>query len=112
MAGDDQTQSACTSAPGGQDADIDFRLPARADLTLEWAQVGDHDFALYNDQGTFFACDAGSVVACVPTLGVTSGSHLFTGLPPGRYHLVVDADRPGREGGVIVQLSAVASPTP
>ena len=31
-------------------------------------------------------------------------------LPSGRYHLVVDADRPGGEGGVVLQLSAVAAP--
>jgi hypothetical protein len=112
MGGDDQKQAACTSATGGQDGVVDFRLPARADLTLEWAQVGDHDFALYSDQGALFACDAGATVACVPTMGLTAGSHIFTGLPPGRYHLVIDADRPGKEGGVIVQLSAVASIAP
>jgi hypothetical protein len=38
--------------------------------------------------------------------------HLFSALAPGRYHLVVDADRPGKEGGVVLQFSAVATPTP
>ena len=33
--------------------------------------------------------------------------HVFSGLPSGRYHLIIDADRPGKEGGVVVQLSAV-----
>jgi hypothetical protein len=38
--------------------------------------------------------------------------HVFSALAPGRYHLVVDADRPGKEGGVVLQFSAVATPTP
>ena len=74
MAGDDQKMTACASAPGGQDGDVDFQLPALADVTIQWAQVGNHDFALYADQGTLFACDAGAVLACVST----------TGSPPGR----------------------------
>jgi hypothetical protein len=45
-------------------------------------------------------------------MGMATGTHLFSALPPGRYHLVVDADRPGREGGVVLQLSSVATPTP
>jgi hypothetical protein len=112
MADDDQTNTVCASAPGGQDADVDFRLPAKADLTLEWAQVGDHAFVLYGDQGALFACDAGAALACVSTNGMATGSIVFPGLPPGRYHLVVDANRPGKEGGVALQLSAVAATTP
>ena len=112
MADDDQTRTTGASATGGQDADVDFRLPAKADLTLEWAQVGDHAFALYGDQGALFACDAGSALSCVSTMGMATGSVVFPGLPPGRYHLVVDADRPGKEGGVALQLTAVAATTP
>src|SRR6185503_12567220 len=51
MAGDDQKMTMCASAAGGLDGDVDFQIPARADVTLEWAQVGDHDFALYSDEG-------------------------------------------------------------
>jgi hypothetical protein len=112
MAGDDQKMTACVSATGGQDGVIDFQLPAKADLTLEWAQVGNHDFALYSDEGALFACDAGAAFACLTSDGMATGMHLFSGLPSGRYHLVIDADRPGKEGGVVVQLSAVASVMP
>jgi hypothetical protein len=112
MAGDDQKMTSCVSAPGGQDGDIDLQLPAKADLTLEWAQVGTHDFALYSDEGALFACDAGTAFACVTSDGMATGTHVFTGLPPGRYHLIVDADAPGKEGGVVLQLSAVASVMP
>jgi hypothetical protein len=111
-AGDDQMQTSCASAPGGQDGVIDFQVPATADVAMQWAQVGDHDFALYDDEGMALACDAGRQRVCVASLGVVTGMHVFSALPPGRYHLVVDADRPGKEGGVVVQLSAVASPMP
>jgi hypothetical protein len=110
-ASDSETLTPCVSKPGGQDADIDFQLPAKADLTLDWAQVGNHDFALYPDEGMLFACEAEASLACVPSTGTATGMHVFSALPAGLYHLVVDADAPGDEGGVVVQLSAVASVT-
>jgi hypothetical protein len=110
--GDDQMRTSCASATGGQDGVVDFQLPATADLTMEWAQVGDHDFALYDNENMLLACDAGRQRACVTSMGVATGMHVFSALPAGRYHLVVDADRAGREGGVVLQLSAVATPTP
>jgi hypothetical protein len=110
-AGDNATVTTCVSQPGGQDADVDFSLPATADLTLDWAQAGNHDFALYPDEGMLFACEAGPAVACVPSVATATGTHVFNALPAGLYHLVVDADAPGDEGGVVVQLSAVASAT-
>jgi hypothetical protein len=112
MAGDDQMQTACVSQPGGQDGVVDFQLPATSDLTMQWAQVGDHDFALYDNEGALLACDAGTQRACVTSMGLATGMHVFSALPAGLYHLVVDADRPGKEGGVVLQLSAVASPMP
>jgi len=104
--------TSCASASGGQDGVVDFQVPAVADVTMQWAQVGDHVFALYDDDGMLLACDAGTQRACVSSSGVATGKHLFSALPPGRYHLVVDADRPGKEGGVVLQLSAVATPMP
>jgi hypothetical protein len=112
MAGDDQQRTSCVSAPGGQDGVVDFQLPALTDLTMQWAQVGDHDFALYDDEGSLLACDAGTQRACLASMGMATGMQTFAALPGGRYHLVVDADRPGKEGGVVLQFSAVASPTP
>jgi hypothetical protein len=107
--GDEQTAS-CVSAAGGEDAVIDFQLPARADLTLEWAQIGNHDLALYSDDGVLLSCEAGISYGCVRTEGALTGSTTFFGIPSGRYHLVVDADAPGRQGGVAIQLSGKAAP--
>jgi hypothetical protein len=111
-AGNNETLTPCVSQPGGQDADVDFQLPATADLTLDWAQAGNADFALYPNEGMLFACEATASLACIPSAGSSTGNHVFSALPAGSYHLVVDADAPGDEGGVVVQLSAVASPTP
>jgi hypothetical protein len=110
MAGDDQTHTMCVSAPGGQDAVVDFQLPNKTDLTMEWAQVGNHDFALYTDGGALLSCEAGTSIACVTSGGAATGTKVFTGLASGKYHLVVDADHPGAEGGVVLQFSAAASP--
>jgi hypothetical protein len=110
MAGDDQMHTSCVSAPGGQDAVVDFQLPATADVTMEWAQVGQADFALYTNDGPLLACDAGTQVTCLAPGTAAVGMHVFTALPSGKYHLVVDADHPGAEGGVVLQVSAVASP--
>ena len=108
-AGDNQ-HAPCTSMAGGQDAVVDFQLPAKADLTLEWAQTGNHDFALYLDQSDLAACDAGPLQSCTPTLHQSSGSVLLAAVPQGKYHLVVDADRPGSEGGVVIQITGTVSP--
>jgi hypothetical protein len=112
MSVDDQKTTSCATASGGQDGVVDFQVPATAEVTMQWAQVGDHDFALYDNEGTLLACDAGRQRACVSSMGMATGMHLFPALPAGRYHLVVDADQPGREGGVVLQISAVATPTP
>jgi hypothetical protein len=110
MGGDDQTRTACVSGPGGQDGVVDFQLPARADVKIEWAQVGNHDLALYTDDGPLLSCEAGRSLACIASGGVSTGSRVLTGLGAGKYHLVVDADRAAVEGGVALQLSATASP--
>jgi hypothetical protein len=109
MAGDDQHMT-CASAPGGQDAVVDFQLPAKADVTIEWAQVGSHVLALYTDDGVLLACDAGTLVTCIPSAGQTTGMQTLKALAAGKYHLVVDADKPGSEGGVALQISGVLSP--
>jgi hypothetical protein len=109
-AGDDQTQTPCVSAGGGQDRVVDFQVPARANVKLEWAQIGSHAFSLYNDLGTVFACEAGMRLECVSGGGQVTGSKTFVNVPAGRYHLVIDADRPGSEGGVVIQLSGFPAP--
>jgi hypothetical protein len=109
-AGDDQPTSMCTSAPGGQDEVVNFQLPALSDVTVQWAQVGNHALAIYADAGTKLACEASTNWACFATAGAATGTQVFPRLPMGRYHLVVDADKPGSEGGVVLQISAVPSP--
>jgi hypothetical protein len=109
MAMDDQQRTPCVSAAGGQDGVVDFQVPALADVTMEWAQVGNHDFALYDNKNSLLACDAGMRFACVSSAASATGTHVFTKLQPGRYHMVVDADAPGKEGGVVLQFSAAAA---
>jgi len=109
MSGDDQHMT-CASAPGGQDAVVDFQLPAKADVTIEWAQVGNHVLALYTNDSSLLACDAGALVNCVMSASQTTGMQTQKGLAAGKYHLVVDADKPGSEGGVALQISGVISP--
>jgi hypothetical protein len=108
--GDDQMQTSCVSGPGGQDGVIDFQLPAKATVTLEWAQVGVHVFQLYSDDGQLLSCEAGTSFGCVSSNGQTTGSTAWKSLPPGSYHLVVDAAKAGSEGGIAVQLSGQPSP--
>jgi len=111
MGVDDQKATSCTSAPGGQDAVVNFQLPAAAILTVEWAQLGNHVLAIYPDTGSLLACDASAALECFATAGAHGGSHQLR-LPMGRYHLVVDADRPGTESGVLLNLSALPAPGP
>jgi hypothetical protein len=110
QAGDDQTQTPCVVASGGEDGVIDFEVPARANVRLDWAQAGSHAFALYTDLGSVYACEAGMRLGCIPSGGQVTGSAPLPTLPPGRYHLVVDADSAGSEGGVVIQLSGVPAP--
>jgi hypothetical protein len=100
---------ACATTPGGDDAVVDFQLPESTDLTLGWAQVGDHVFDLFSDEGMFFACTAGNSVSCTPSLAAATGTKTIMAVPAGSYHLVIDADRPGAEGGVVVSISGKAS---
>jgi len=66
--------------------------------------------AIYPDAGSQLACDASASLACFPTAGALTGTHVFPRLPMGKYHLVVDADHPGSESGVILNVSGVPSP--
>jgi hypothetical protein len=109
-AGDNEMKTSCVSAPGGQDGDIDFQVPAKANITLEWAQAGNHDFELLTDDGALLACEAGTAIRCVSSGGAMTGTAAFASLAPGSYHLIVDADKPGDEGGVVIQISGTAAP--
>jgi hypothetical protein len=105
----DNFRNSCSSQTGGQDADVDFTLPARTNLKIEWAQVGNHTFELYPNVNDSASCDAGTPINCTPSGGAQTGSYTLNNVPGGKYHLVVDADRPGSEGGAVLQVSGTAA---
>jgi hypothetical protein len=109
-AGDDQTMTPCVSGAGGQDQVVDFELPGKADITIQWAQVGNHAFALYQNTTSLLACEDNPLINCTASMGSQVGSIPLTGVPKGKYHLVVDAAQAGTEGGVVLQISGVPSP--
>jgi hypothetical protein len=85
----------CATTPGGQSAVIGITLTAAADLQLQWFQVGNHDFALYTDEGQQAPCDAGTQLQCQKGGGANqSGMTTWTNIPEGNYWLVVAADGP------------------
>jgi hypothetical protein len=110
-AGDDQKSSTCVSGAGGADAVVGFTLPGKTDLTIAWAQVGNHALVLYQGDNAQVPCEANALVDCKATANASTGSYVLKGLAAGKYYLVVDADKAGSEGGVILQLSGLpASP--
>ena len=109
-AGDNQTMSPCVSGKGGADAVVGFTLTSKADLTIEWAQVGNHALVLYQQLNPSLPCEANTLVNCKATADAATGSYQLTGLAQGKYFLVVDADKVGSEGGVILQISGLPSP--
>ncbi len=106
-AGDDQHNSACVSASGGEDAVVGFTLPGTTDLTIAWAQVGNHALVLYQGDNAQVPCEANALIDCKATANATTGSYVLKGLAAGNYYMVVDADNAGSEGGVILQLSGL-----
>jgi hypothetical protein len=106
-AGDDQKSSTCVSGVGGADAVVGFTLPGKTDLTIAWAQVGNHALVLYQGDNAQVPCEANALVDCKATANASTGSYVLKGLAAGTYYLVVDADKAGSEGGVILQLSGL-----
>jgi len=104
-ADDDQQKTACVSGPGGEDEVVGFELPGDTDLAIEWAQVGDHVLALYRADTLPLPCEANQLVDCHVTAGATTGNFSLNKLAAGKYYMVVDADKAGSEGGVILQIS-------
>jgi hypothetical protein len=109
-AGDDQTMSPCVSGKGGADAVVGFTLTSKADLTIEWSQVGNHALVLYQELNPSLPCEADTRIDCKATANAATGSYQLKGLAQGKYYLVVDADKAGSEGGVILQISGLPSP--
>ena len=106
-AGNDQQSSGCVTGSGGSDAVIGFSLPGKTDLTLAWAQVGNHALVLYQGETAPLPCEANTRIDCHATSGTSTGTYTLKALTAGRYYLVVDADKTGSEGGVVLQLSGL-----
>jgi hypothetical protein len=109
-AGDDQQKSKCVSGVGGADTVVSFSLPGKTDLTIEWAQVGNHALVLYLADSTApLPCEANTLIDCHATANASTGKYTLSSLAAGSYYLVVDADQAGSEGGVILQISGLVS---
>jgi len=106
----DKFQTMCATMPGGQDAVVDFTVPSKANLKIEWAQAGNHVFALYTDINDLASCDAGTLVTCTPSMDQATGTITLNALAGGKYHLIIDADAAGSEGGVVLQVSGTTAP--
>jgi len=105
--GDDQTKSTCVSGPGGADTVVSFSLPGKTDLTIEWAQFGNHALVLYQADNAPVPCEANTLIDCKATAGAAMGTYVLKGLAAGKYYLVVDADKAGSEGGLALQLTGL-----
>ena len=64
---------------------------------------------LYQGDKAQVPCEANTLIDCKATANATTGSYVLKGLTAAKYYLVVDADKAGSEGGVILQLSGLPS---
>jgi hypothetical protein len=96
----------CTVKPGGGTGVVEMNLPAKASLTVDYGQLGktSHDIAIYPFVGNGLSCDAQKAVSCQAAAG--SGTLSFPNLAAGKYWIVVEADQPGDEGPIVLQLTA------
>ncbi len=109
-----QANVPCATTPGGQTSVIELTLTAKADLTLQWNQIGNHDFSIYTKDGTQLPCDAGTNLVCKKSNGTASGSVSFAGVPQGTVYLVIAGDAPDvvgnqSSGSVSIALSGTPS---
>jgi len=95
---------------GAEDMVVGFDLGVPADLQLDMVQVGDHAFGLYSE-GSGTTCTDG-LIRCYDPAGSPSGGTTFTGLPVGRYYLVVEAFGTGDAGTAWIWLTALGEPPP
>ena len=100
----DSVKTSCAPG-GGQDYVLALQLVGQQDLTVSYAQFGSHAFALYENKGGGYACDA-APLTCQSTAGQSLGELTFSGLAAGDYYLVVDALSQGQEGPLVVEVSA------
>jgi hypothetical protein len=105
-----QATSTCVSGKGGGEAAVGFTLTSKADLTIDWSQFGNQALVLYQQVTPNLPCEANTLIDCRATAGAATGSYSLPGIAQGKYYLVVDADKAGSEGGVILQISGLPSP--
>ncbi len=94
---------------------MQITLTAKADLTIGWNQIGNHDFALYTDAGQGLPCDAGTNLTCTKSNDAPTGSVVFPGVPQGTVYLIVAADAPdvaGMQSSGSVSMSISGVPVP
>jgi len=87
------TPNSFLSSCGGAGADFTaaFTLDAPANVLIHLTQAGSHSLTLSTEAGEGSSCLAGEVV-CWPSPGThMPGTFSFSGLPPARYFLNIDA---------------------
>jgi hypothetical protein len=106
-----QAQLSCASMAGGSTGVIEITLTAKANLTVEYLQFGNHDFALYTKEGTLLPCTAGAQVgSCQKSNGSQNGMFSFSNVPQGKYYFVIAADTPLTSGSVAVVFKGMPAP--
>jgi hypothetical protein len=103
----------CATQLGGQTAIIAMTLTAAADLSLQFQQIGNHDVAVYTNDGQALPCDAGTLLACFKGPGANlSGSTTFTNVPQGKYWIVIGGDTADMSTAGSVNVAISGTPTP
>jgi hypothetical protein len=110
-----QAKLPCATTPGGQTAVIAVTLTAKANLSLQWNQIGNHDFAVFTNDGQLLPCDGGSLLACGQSGGAPSGMLSFSNVPQGKVFVVIAGDAPDTamnqfSGSVSISLSGTPAP--
>ncbi len=109
-----QAHLPCATTPGGQTAVVELTLTAKANLHLQWNQIGNHDFALYTKDGQLLPCDAGTSLSCQKSNNMASGGIDFSNVPQGKVYLIVAGDAPDgmtqSSGSVSIALSGMPAP--
>jgi hypothetical protein len=101
------SQTLSCALGGGNDEVIAFELTEVSGLRINCRQTGDHVIGLFAAGGSRDACDARPENCADPGTGPISCNFVFPNLQPGRYYLIVEAFRPGDEGSMTLNLSAV-----
>jgi hypothetical protein len=89
----------CATTPGGATAIMALTLTAPADLSMQFQQIGNHDVAIFTNDGQALPCDAGTLLQCIKGPGKNmSGSANFSNVPQGKYWVVIGGDAPDSPG--------------